>query len=488
MNKPLNLLLILFLISNISYSQTNSLLSQKLAAFKDSKTFKHGQWSVSAEYVDNGEEIISLDGDQSLAPASGLKIFTSCAALCLLGEDYTFKTRIYYDSSISNGILNGNIYLVGGGDPALGSNLVMSSLPLDSLMMKLTKAVKEKGIKKISGSVLADELLFDNQNVPDYYPWIDIGNYYGAGTSALTINDNLYYLFFKPALQTGETAEVLRTEPLIPNLQFINYMKTGKEGSGDNGYIYCAPGQYTAVLRGTIPAGVKEFSIKGSLPDPALFAVQYFSSYLNKNGIEVINPADKISSPIFYDENKLILTIISPPLKDIVYILNKKSFNLYAEHLLKTIGLVKEGKGSTDAGIRALKNFLESNRINIEGLDLYDGSGLSRTNTVTAKMMVKLLSFMTKQKGFNSFYNSLGIAGDPDDISSFKDFGANTILAKNARIKSGLINGVRSHSGYLKDRSGRLIAFSMIANNYSGSVREVNEIHKKVLLMLADSE
>jgi D-alanyl-D-alanine carboxypeptidase/D-alanyl-D-alanine-endopeptidase (penicillin-binding protein 4) len=476
--------LILFVSS--SPSQTISNHVQKLM---QSDALKHGQWSVYAEFTDTGEKIVSLNPDLSMVPASGLKVFTSSCALKYLGEDFKFDTKIYYDGKISNdGTLNGNIYIAGGGDPTLGSSAVKGSLSLDSLMKVWVNAVKAFGIKTVEGAVIADDLLFDRNLLPDYYPWIDIGNYYGASTSALTINENLYYLYFKPGTKDREPAEVLRTEPEIPGLSFINNMKTGNAGSGDNGYIYCAPGLFIATLRGTIPAGVKEFSIKGSIPDPPLFAAQHFAKNLEQNGIAVTKGSLKIAEQKTYDKSKLIFTTQSPPLKDIIYILNKRSNNLFAEQLVKMLGYVRKGKGSTEEGLQVIKAFLEENNIQTEGLKLFDGSGLSHTNTITAKMMVKLLTKISQSSFFNSFYHSLGIAGDKEDISFYKSFGANSAAAKNARIKSGLITGARSHSGYVRNKSGRLIAFSMIANKFSGSSSQITKIHESLLIKLAETK
>jgi len=480
------ILTLVFILYSFSYCQSNQ-LKEKLIDFKNSSSLKNAEWGVYAEYVDSGKEIVSFGASQSLAPASGLKVFTTSATLYYLGDDYRFYTKLYYDGHIkSNGVLKGNIYIVGGGDPTLGSDNVKGSLSLDSLMMKWVWAIKSTGIKQIHGSIIADNLLFDNQTVPNFWIYEDMGNYYGAGANALTINDNLYYLYFKPGKYVGTHAKVLRMEPEIPGLRFINYMKTGTPTSGDNGYIYGAPDQFNVTLRGTVPAGRSEFSIKGSIPDPPLFAAQYFRTTLEKNGIKVSGRSKKLIRKKKYEKGKLICTQTSPPLDSIVYFINKRSNNLYTEQLLKTIGLKVFHKGSTAKGIDAIMKYLKDNNLPTDGIKVYDGSGLSRTDMITAKSMAKLLVFITKQKFFNAFYNSLGIAGDPNDVGYFNSYGANTILAYNARIKDGLVTGVRSHSGYLRDRSGRLIAFSLIANNFSCPTSDVNEIHKQVMLLLAN--
>lgn len=477
--------LLLILPCSSIITQTNQSISKIIKEHSQKKLLKHSSWGLYARYLDNGKEIISHNADLSLAPASGLKIFTSSAALNYLGEDFQFVTELYYDGELIANELNGNIYIAGGGDPTLGSDLVKGSLPLDSVINKIVSRIKKLGINKINGSVVADNLLYDPQPIPDHWEYIDIGNYYGASSSALTINDNLYYLYFKPAKKVGDLAEILRIEPGIPNLVFQNYMRTGEKSSGDNGYIYCAPGQFNADLRGTIPAGVEEFSIKGSIPDPPLFAVQYLTGKLNEAGIKVNGEPKKLTSKIEYEKSKLILQILSPPLKEIVYVVNKRSNNLYTELLLKAIAYHKFGVGNTGKGIELIEQFLKSSGINTDGLSLVDGCGLSRANMITPGMMVELLSFNTKRNYFNAFYNSLALVGDPEDIGFFSNMGRGTGIEKNAKIKSGVIFGVRSYSGYLKDRKGRTIVFSFIANNFNGSGSSVSNIHKELMIELA---
>ena len=195
------ILTLLILLINIVTAGDS--VDKKIAAlihnYQKQPYLKHAQWSLSAIYIDDGSPIIDYQSEQSLAPASGLKLFTSSEALDILGEDFTCDTKLFYDGIFKSGTLNGNIYIVGGGDPTLGSDQVDGSLSLDSLMDTWVVAIQSKGISKINGSIIADPLLFDEMTVPDNWNWIDIGNYYGAGVSALNINDNLYHLVFKPA-------------------------------------------------------------------------------------------------------------------------------------------------------------------------------------------------------------------------------------------------------------------------------------------------
>ncbi|MDR4507944.1 MAG: D-alanyl-D-alanine carboxypeptidase/D-alanyl-D-alanine-endopeptidase [Candidatus Brocadiaceae bacterium] len=486
MNKATFFLLIpLFFMFN-STVWGKSGIQDVVCGYQSLAALRHAQWGVYAEYADTGDTIVSLNDDKSLAPASVLKVITTGSSLVSLGKNFRFKTALYYDGEISEkGVLQGNIYVVGGGDPTLGSDQVPGSLALDELMKVWVDAVKKKGILRINGKLVADATLFDEKTIPDFWYWGDVGNYYGAGTSALCIHDNLYYLSFKPGKHVGDRARVLRMRPTIAGLEFNNSMRTGKVGSGDQGYIYCAPGQYLATLRGSIPAGSNEFTIKGSMPDPPLFTVQYLTEILKESGIPVSSQAGRqIHSQKYHDEKLLHMTY-SPILSHIVEITNKRSMNLYAEQLLKMVAFQETGEGNTKNGVTVIKKLLGSFGIESDGFTIYDGSGLSRSNMATAKVVAQFLSAMHKQKLFDVFYRSFSIAGDPETTGSVRNFGIGTPVALNARMKTGYMTGVRSHSGYIRTRSGRLVAFSLLCNNFSTSLREINKIHKDVLVQLA---
>jgi len=482
------LILLSILLVTFGISQTSQKLHQFIEKNLESPVLKQAQWALYAEYVDSDKIILDINSNMSLTPASGLKLFTTAAALEILGLDFRFETKLYYNGMIDkNGILNGNLYIRGGGDPTLGSNKVNGSLYLEKLMKSWVNAVKKAGITKINGAVVADDKLFESVSIPGNWLWIDLGNYYGAGISALTINDNLYHLFFRPGVKSGMPARVLRTEPEIPELTFNNQMLTGAAHSGDNGYIYRAPGCYQAVLRGTVPAGRKEFAIKGSLPQPALFTARYLKKSLISESISVLKPANKLSEKGSYEEWTQFHSTHSPILADIIYVLNKRSVNLYAEQLLRYLSVYKSGDGTLKDGRKTILKFLSENGIDLSGLHLEDGSGLSPNNLITTEMMVQLLKMMHTKKSFNVFYNSLALAGDANDLGYFKNFGKNTIIEKKCRIKSGLIQGVRSHSGYLTAKSGRLIAFSFIANNFTVPHSKIDKIHETLLIHLAET-
>jgi D-alanyl-D-alanine carboxypeptidase/D-alanyl-D-alanine-endopeptidase (penicillin-binding protein 4) len=386
----------------IANSNKNSDLLTVTEEIQNYPALQNGRWSIYAKNLTQDRVILNINSNKCMIPASNLKLFTSAIALDQLGINFTMKTTLGYSGTIdSKGVLNGNIILKGTGDPTLGSPNFDTVPSMDSLFTLFVEAIQAHRIQHIEGDIIADDSYLDYMPLPGGWSWTDIGNYYAPLTSALTIHENLYYLFFRPALYTGGPAEIIRVEPEIPGLSFFNHMRTGPIGSGDNGYIYGAPWQYLHQLEGTVPAGVPEFSIKGSLPDPALFAVQSLKKEIEQTGIKINGDAKTYrTSPPPNMNIRNILTIESPPLRDIVYYLNKTSANLYAEQLLKVVAKEKHLSGDLDTGIELIEEWLEGKNITTDGLYMYDASGLSYLDRVTTYVMVDFLEKLTHEPFF----------------------------------------------------------------------------------------
>jgi D-alanyl-D-alanine carboxypeptidase/D-alanyl-D-alanine-endopeptidase (penicillin-binding protein 4) len=456
-------------------------VDKKIAEIAAAPGIRNASWGLSVKDAVTGKAVAGRDPQHNLVPASILKVFITAAALDKFGPEMTFTTELLYDGAVSNGFLNGNLYIVGGGDPSLGSQLIKGAQPLDEVFKGWAAAVKAAGINVINGAVVGDGAFFESVQ-PGSWAWEDIGNYYAAQPSALTVNDGLYKLFLKPSDKVGGEAAVLRTEPYIDGLKFENHLKTGPAGSGDEGYIYAFPGQFLAVLRGSIPQGSAEFAIKGALPDPALFMAQSFGFYLAKAGINANKKPFK-GTPATGAELKSIAQTSSRPLKDVVRVTNKRSFNLYAEMLLRHLG-----DGSPDAGLAAVKAFLAGTGTDVSELDIVDGCGLSARDTVKAENFTDLLRAVYKKKYFAEFNDSLVFPGDPDATGHLRALGKGTPLEKNLRLKSGSLNGVRAYTGYLKTKKGRMLAFTSIVNDYSAAPSALDKMHEGLLLELYNAD
>jgi len=492
MQKALFALLLIFVVVPSS-AQVYDLkeLQVEMDAISNSDYLKPARWAFVVQDAATGKSIVSLNPNETLLPASTMKTVTSAAAMGILGENYRFSTYLEYDGEIRDGVLYGNVYIRGGGDPTLGSDRFGEDKNATALINNAVKVIRAKGIQGIEGNIIGDASVYDDASVPVNWVWNDIGNYYGAGASGLTFMENTYYVYFKPNDTVGELAPLLRTEPEISGLELINEMKTGKRGSGDQGYIYGAPYTDLRYLRGSIPQGKAEFYIKGSMPDPALFAAQSLEKALKAESIAVSSPAStqrmlKLEKKTSREERVLLSTTKSPALKEIIYWLNKKSVNLYAEHLLKAIGLKKKGKATTEAGAEAVTAWWKAKGVNVDGLHMNDGSGLSRYNGITAKQLCHMLRLNTKATWFDDFYTSLPIAGVSSDPGTLRRMCKGTAAAGNVHAKSGYISRVRSYAGYVDTQSGKRLCFAMVANNFTCRASKMREMFAKLMVAMAE--
>jgi D-alanyl-D-alanine carboxypeptidase/D-alanyl-D-alanine-endopeptidase (penicillin-binding protein 4) len=314
------------------------------------------------------------------------------------------------------------------------------------------QAVQKLGIQQIEGKIIGDISRWEKALAVPSWSWEDLGNYYGAGASALSFHENYYALFFQPGKAVGENATILRLDPAISTLVFQNEVKTGAVGSGDRACIYGSEFSPVHDVRGTIPLGSEEFAIKGSIPDPAAFCVSSLTQKLQAKGIVI-----QQKSVPERDQRVVFHTTYSPTIKEIVHWTNQQSINLYAEHLLKKMGEVVFSEGSTTAGIKAVTDFWRSQNIDLGGFNMADGSGLSRKNLITAKQLVSILLKMKKSELFPIFLKSLPEQND------------------RVRAKSGSMSLIKSYAGYTDK-----VAFAILVNQSLDP-----EVNKKINLFLS---
>lgn len=483
----LTTIFIVFFLPNVFAQRLNDAIS----TFANDAHFKYGGVSVSIVDVDNGKLLASYQHNLGLTPASSLKVITTAAALHYLGDDFQFKTELQYDGEIdANGTLKGNLYIKGFGDPTLGSHHFDKAEKLDIVLQKFVEAIKEKGIKKIEGHIIGDASYFDTEVVGNKWLWEDLGNYYGAGTHGLNIQENLYFIDFQQVATLGATPPVKATRPNIPNLLLLNEVKSDVKGSGDNAFVFGAPYAYTRYIRGTIPVGNKTFTIKGSIPDPPFFFAHYLADFLEKNGVAT----SKLTSSYFdwkrnqensYSNRSTFYTYKSPKLKDIVEITNMKSVNLYCEAMLRMIGKEVNDDSTPEGGLKAVYRFLENKKMKTEGFFLLDGSGLSPMNSATTFQMAQAIRiFITDPKIADAFKQSLPVSATS---GSMKYLLRGTNAKGKVFAKSGGMERVRSYTGYMKAKSGKLISFSMIANDFTCKSSEVRKKMEKLMLAIYEN-
>ena len=444
-------------------------------------------FSLVVKDVQEGRTVYCYDTDRLQSPASVLKTVATATALEILGEDYRYPTALEYDGILENGTLEGNLYIKGSGDPSLGSSHF--ALGQNKFLSTWIAALQKAGIKHITGSVISDESIFDTEGVSIKWLREDMGNYYAPGSYGISIFDNMYKL----SLQTGAagTRPVLKgTEPDIPFIRFKNYLKAAPVSS-DSAYIIGAPLDDVRYLYGVLPANREAYVLKGDIPDPALYLARYLTDQLQQKGIRVDG------SPSCYrieveenrwkkGERKEIVTTYSPTLREIASVCNHVSHNLYADALVKTVGLQYKPRrnemiSSFGRGVQVVKEYWEKKGLDVFPLRMNDGSGLAPADKVSAGFMGELLVYMATESAVSdAFIASLPQAGIEGSVRNFLK---GSKLQGKAHLKSGGITGVRSYAGYIT-KDGRTYAVAVFSNNYSCPMSRMTRALEKLLLQL----
>ncbi len=452
MRKLALLLLISFSVIHISKAQTlASKLENAYAKFSSYQQLKYATVSFTVIDTKSGKTVFGKNENTGLAPASTLKVVTAATALDLLGKDFTFKTDVFYRGEITNGTLNGDLIIKGGGDPTFGSDR-WDKTTKNQILNKILFNLQQKGIHKITGYVIGDASAWDTQTLPIGWIWQDIGNYFGAGTSALCWGENYFELGFLPGKTAGAPVTTNPKTAVYPFLAITNELTTGATGSGDQVYAYSAPYSTDIFLRGTYGVDLKK-QIGVSLPNPPLAMAYDVANFLQRNGYNSEDFKAQIASADNTD-HKLLFSITSPPLSEIIYWFNQKSINLFGEQLVRVIGEKAGRNASTMEGIRVINNYWEKKGIDPDALRILDGSGLSPSDRVTSLTMAKVLSFARNKPWFNTYLKSIP-------------------FYNNQKMKSGTIANVLAYSGFSGKENE--FSFSLMVNNYSGNTTQMRQ-------------
>lgn len=464
MNRFLLWILVLFGVKTLVLSQNH------LSVF-----FQDNEWAstligISVKEVSTQKVIFEKNSHLSLCPASTFKLMTTAAALEKLGANFRFKTEIFYTGEIKNKTLMGDLIVKGYGDPTIESRFFQGPSLQD-----IVRLIQNKGIEKITGYIVIDNSYF-NPKVPDNWIWEDINNYYAAVPHPINILDNEFHIYLQSGKENAPVS-ILKIDPQYQTAPFleITHNEVNARQGGDNAYIYGDPQGYQKRLRGSIPPFQKKYSIEGALPDPARMFAQKLterllsaSIVLNKRQGLVIN-----TDTLNYKKAVLLGSITSPPLSEIIRVMNLHSVNLLAESIVYALG-----KGNYENGKKILRTFLKQSGLNTNELYIDDGCGLSRVNSLSADVLSQLLVQMYQSAHKETFIHSLPIAGES---GTMKRFAKTAPLKGNLKCKTGSIQRVRSYAGYLTTKTGRLFAFAIIFNNLNSSSRKVKNTLRKFL-------
>lgn len=444
----------------------------------DATGWRNAQWSVLVVSLDRGDTLFALAPDLTLAPASNMKLLTSAAGLYYLGPEFRYATFLMTDGNVAGGVLDGDLIIYGTGDPTLSDRFYPSKT---AVWEALADTLLAQGITEIRGDVVGDASYFGGTSVGVGWQESYMNASYAAPVSALSFNDNIVTLRILPGEQPNWRPRV----QLIPGGEGIGIVNQATTRAGGRPMIQVDRASYHGpiVLRGAIPPGHPGMWRAVPVADPARYTAAVVREVLEKRGIHVTGGIRAVQreteSPLTgrsvfapaFDGNAALTVLAvhqSPPLLDILEVVNKKSHNLYAELVLRTVGRVAVGEGTVEGGARAVHHMLERETgASYPDLAIYDGSGLSPLNRVSAGHLIRLLTFVANSPMAEPFLATLPEAGAQDGLRRMY----RTPAERNLRAKTGTIDRVSALSGYVRSADGERLAFSIISNDVPSTWR-----------------
>jgi len=441
----------------------------------DAALLKLGPHALAAVRVvspASGKVLYERNADLSMNPASNMKLFTSAAAMAKLGPDYRFTTRVLAERKpADDGVLAGDLVLQGGGDPVLET----------PQLVKLADALQAQGLRRVTGSLRADDYHFDAERLGIAWNSDDEPFYYSAQISALGLNRNVIKLDLAPGRAPGDPVSV-NLKPVDGYVTVECTATTAAEGAKPSIQVSRRRAQNVVLITGSLPVGGKTVTDEEvTMEEPELYTAHVFRKLLADRGIRVEGEIKRQPAPTDAVE---LASNQSIPLSEILPLLNKPSDNLIAEMLLKEVGYAGKKSGDAGAGSEVVEGWLKEIGIDVGGIRINDGSGLSRMDLVTSRAVSDLLLWIDRQPWRDAYVRSLPLAGVDGTLRSRLK---GTPAEKNLSAKTGSLAHVTALGGYITSRSGERLVFSVLINNFPGSVaRGAKPIEDRIALALAE--
>jgi serine-type D-Ala-D-Ala carboxypeptidase/endopeptidase (penicillin-binding protein 4) len=468
-------------------------LQKRLTEIVSKPLYDAGEFGVKIVSLDSKKTIFEHDAGKLLSPASNSKLYTMAMALDRLGPDYRIKTSLYAKSKPEQGKLKGDLIVYGRGDPTI--NVKLHGNDIYQALEPLVAALTNAGVKRITGDLIGDESFFHGPPYGSGWDWDDFQNYYGAEISSLTINDNTLQLAVKPGAQPGAPCR-LSLIPATDYLKLINSTKTVATNGTRSVHLYRPVGENVIYVSGQVPLNDKSSPEDVTVHNPAGLFVSYFKEALARHGIQVsghlrtVNWKDREAEPLNVESLVELGSMESLPMRDIIREVQKPSQNLYTDLMLAHVGAKLGGTLTPDqtteeAGIKALRAFLQEVGIKKGETIFEEGSGLSRNNLTTVNATVTLLEFMSHHKCSDIYINALPIAGVDGTLRRRMK---GTAAMNNVHAKTGSLGWANSLSGYVTTAAGEKLIFSIMLNRF----RNTDPDHSKtadldaIAVMLAE--
>lgn len=465
-------ILLLFVIQACSTFRQDSVLKpNRIDSLLVQDFFKSSQAAISVYDLTENKSIYQHNEKLLLRPASNQKILTTGAAFLFLGDDYNFKTSVYYTGEIKDSICNGDIYIVGGFDPDF------KSTDLDSLV----RAIKNCGIKGITGNIYADVSAMDSLFWGKGWMWDDDPESFAAYLTPLTINKNSIRITANP----NDVAKPAVIE-LIPHTNFFKI---------ENSSVTVDTGKTTLnitrdwinrknkiLISGNLLKSAKPDTVLLNVFNPAFYFLNLMRESFERNGISFSGKIDTLTLM----KDAVFISSFERNIKPVIINTNKTSDNLSAELLLRTLSFSFSKYASAKKGIVMVDSLITLAGLNPKNYMIVDGSGLSFYNLLSTEALTEVLKyFYYKQpKIFEMLFNSFPISGYDGTL---KNRMKETSTYKHVFAKTGSLSGVSNLSGYLMSRNDHLIAFSILIQNYSGNSNQARAIQNNICKIIFET-
>ncbi|HCK91009.1 MAG TPA: D-alanyl-D-alanine carboxypeptidase/D-alanyl-D-alanine-endopeptidase [Gemmatimonadetes bacterium] len=451
-------------------------LQADLSQMLDAYSWRDARWGVLVVSLDQSDTLFSKSPDSALSPASNVKLLTTAAALRILGPDFRFQTYLLSDSDIANDVLQGDLVLYGTGDPGI-SDLFFQER--EYVLELLADQLEDSGIKTVRGDLVADASHLPGPLRPYSWDPRDLNDHFAAPVSALSFNENVVSFRVASSGRAGSRPEV-HTIPENAGLDVRNLAITSPRGTRPHLAILREYPSNPIRIEGGIALGARDAWRQMTVSSPPHFTASVFRNVLLERGIRILGDIRVVRSP----QNSILTTITSPthhersrvrilakhnsaPLSEYISVINKRSNNLFAELVFRTMGRTQEGLGSPEAGARAVSAALTEIGVPMEGVVQLDGSGLAAGNRTSAGTFVSLLQRMAKTETWDHYWASLPQAGTRRELRRMYQ----TAAAGNLRAKTGTIEGVSALSGIVRSRDEERLAFSILLNGTPSTTR-----------------
>lgn len=474
----------------ISIPSAGQSIQESIEVILNDKSLSEATIGICARTAE-GRTIAEADSDNMIVPASNMKLITTGAALHRLGPEHRFETSIGHTGEIADGILKGDLYIIGGGDPTTGASDSIAT-PLERVFKQWEAIVRNAGIKRIEGHIIGDGRYFDGMPEHPSWQWSDIGTYYGSGPTGLMFYENTQSFSASPGSKIGEAVNIAPTYPDSPWMEFRYNCTTGKAGTGDQLYMYASDLAPVAEIRGTfgIDRAAKRVDCTNKFPEYTI--ASYFADYLKGKGIFSEGPADfrlcTHTAGANIEDVRIIGSTFSPSLKRLIFQTNHESNNLYAETILKSLGKSLTGSAEYDSTYVALNAVLEELGVETSsGFKIADGSGLSRKNHISPDFFCRFLTSMISSPYFEDYISSLPSPGSQGTLA-YNMRNTPSEIKSRIKVKSGSMDGVRCYSGYIMPSEGgkdETIVFSIMVNNCTAPAWKVRQLLDKIMATLA---